>query len=385
MLDKNRILLAMASSGGGHRSAAQALHYAFKNTSKIGNVTVDVVDFFRDGALPVSLFPLLYGEITRISDFAWGLVWDSTNGLLRTRFGLKLLSILNLKRTVDLIDQIRPTCIVSVHPIVTHMVREALLTMDLSIPLYVVVTDMVNIHPAWASKGIKHYFVPTEDASARLVRYGIPMETITTLGVPVHPKFIFDGDKRTQCRISLGIHESLFTVLIVGGGEGTGKIYDHFRVLSESGLDIQLVVICGNNSKLQKRLANIESQVPARIEGYVTNMHEYMHAADLIVTRAGPGIVNEALAAKLPIVLTGFLPGQEEGIPEFLESHGLGIYEPSPEQLPTIVARFINKQEFDKRSLARSVDVQNSQSALLISEQISRDIEITKRDMVTKK
>jgi UDP-N-acetylglucosamine:LPS N-acetylglucosamine transferase len=47
--------------------------------------------------------------------------------------------------------------------------------------------------------------------------------------------------------------------------------------------------------------------------GFVTNMAEYMVAADILITKAGPGTISEAAALSLPVLLTSYLPGQEEG------------------------------------------------------------------------
>ncbi len=44
--------------------------------------------------------------------------------------------------------------------------------------------------------------------------------------------------------------------------------------------------------------------------GFVTNMAEYMVAADLLVSKAGPGTIAEAASLGLPVMLTSFLPGE---------------------------------------------------------------------------
>jgi 1,2-diacylglycerol 3-beta-galactosyltransferase len=70
--------------------------------------------------------------------------------------------------------------------------------------------------------------------------------------------------------------------------------------------------------------------VPAEIFGFVQNMPEMMHASDVIVTKAGPGTISEALACQLPIVLSGYVPGQEEGNIEYVVESGVGMLALSP-------------------------------------------------------
>lgn len=74
----------------------------------------------------------------------------------------------------------------------------------------------------------------------------------------------------------------------------------------------QVVVICGNNAqtcnalKAKKWPPNVR-MVP---KGFCENIDEYMAASDLLVTKAGPGTIAEAMIQGLPCVLSSFLPGQ---------------------------------------------------------------------------
>jgi UDP-N-acetylglucosamine:LPS N-acetylglucosamine transferase len=60
--------------------------------------------------------------------------------------------------------------------------------------------------------------------------------------------------------------------------------------------------------------------------GFVSRMAEYMVAADLLITKAGPGTISEAAALSLPIMLTSYLPGQEEGNVDYVVDGGFGAY-----------------------------------------------------------
>lgn len=50
------------------------------------------------------------------------------------------------------------------------------------------------------------------------------------------------------------------------------------------------------------------------VKGFVSNMAEWMSACNVIVTKAGPGTIAEALICGLPILLNGFIPCQAWGI-----------------------------------------------------------------------
>jgi 1,2-diacylglycerol 3-beta-galactosyltransferase len=53
-------------------------------------------------------------------------------------------------------------------------------------------------------------------------------------------------------------------------------------------------------------------------------MPEMMRASDVIITKAGPGTICEALACGLPIVLSAFVPGQEEGNVTYVTGNHVG-------------------------------------------------------------
>jgi 1,2-diacylglycerol 3-beta-galactosyltransferase len=106
---------------------------------------------------------------------------------------------------------------------------------------------------------------------------------------------------------------------------------------------VQLLVITGRNKRLFVHLQRLRAdlKVPAKIYGFVHNMPEMMHAADVIVTKAGPGSICEALACNLPIILSGFVPGQEEGNVTFVAENGVGVLARSPVDMIDALRRLI--------------------------------------------
>ena len=67
--------------------------------------------------------------------------------------------------------------------------------------------------------------------------------------------------------------------------------------------------------------------------GFVDHMPELMRACDLVVTKAGPGAIAEALATGVPLIITGFLPGQESPNVDFVVESGIGAFAPKEEDL----------------------------------------------------
>ena len=74
------------------------------------------------------------------------------------------------------------------------------------------------------------------------------------------------------------------------------------------------------------------------MKGFVDNMPEWMRAADVVATKAGPGTIAEALCSGLPMLLTSYVPGQERGNVEWVVDIGAGRFVPRIAQLLDAVA-----------------------------------------------
>lgn len=86
-----------------------------------------------------------------------------------------------------------------------------------------------------------------------------------------------------------------------------------------------MVVICGKNQFVKRELESVEwpENVRVIVNGFVKNMDEWMGAVDALVTKAGPGTIAEATIRGLPVMLSGYLPGQEEGnVPYVVDGEG---------------------------------------------------------------
>src|SRR5262249_45758222 len=140
---------------------------------------------------------------------------------------------------------------------------------------------------------------------------------------------------RAENRAALGLDPDLPMILVVGGGEGAGGLAVAARTLLDAALPAQAVIITGRNRALYAQLRELSAfaHMPVHVEGFVTNMPEWMRAADVIVTKAGPGTITEAMACELPIVLTGAIPGQEEGNVNFVLENELGMLAQTPNEL----------------------------------------------------
>jgi 1,2-diacylglycerol 3-beta-galactosyltransferase len=92
----------------------------------------------------------------------------------------------------------------------------------------------------------------------------------------------------------------------------------------------QVAAITGRNERLREELESRTWPQPLRVTGFVENMHVWMAAADLLVTKAGPGTMAEALVVGVPMVLCGAVPGQEPPNVRYAVESGAALWAPEP-------------------------------------------------------
>ena len=85
-------------------------------------------------------------------------------------------------------------------------------------------------------------------------------------------------------------------------------------------------------NKSTSDISSCQKETPSNVIvtplGFITNMAEYMVAADVLITKAGPGTIAEAASVGLPVLATSYLPGQEEGNIDFVIEKKFGAYRP---------------------------------------------------------
>jgi 1,2-diacylglycerol 3-beta-galactosyltransferase len=158
--------------------------------------------------------------------------------------------------------------------------------------------------------------------------------------MPIDPKFATEPETTpAERKTTLGLDPALPTILLVGGGEGAGGLAQAAYALGRLSLHAQMVIVTGRNRTLHTELERDKASfsMPTTVLGFVHNMPELMRASDVVATKAGPGSISEAMACGLPIVLTGYIPGQEEGNVDYVVSNHIGVLARTPEKLTAAV------------------------------------------------
>jgi processive 1,2-diacylglycerol beta-glucosyltransferase len=212
---------------------------------------------------------------------------------------------------------------------------------------------------AWAQPEVDLFLCTHRDLAAELVKAGAPATKIVIPGLPIDP--IFSRlPERDEVRARLSLAGDSPVLLILFGGMGFG---DPRLILSEIAKlqhAFQVVVITGRNARMEKEArARCQGMPRAKVLGWVENMHEWMLAADLMVSKPGGGTLNEGFACGLPMLAIDPLPGNEQRNCQWIEKWGCGVWIKSPANLAPTVARLLARREeleslrAKARSLAR--------------------------------
>jgi 1,2-diacylglycerol 3-beta-galactosyltransferase len=187
-------------------------------------------------------------------------------------------------------------------------------------------------------------------------------------GLPIRPAFSQRFPAKKKLRKSLGLLLDTPAVLLVGGGEGMGPVEKTVDALAATlGASCQVVVVCGRNAKLVETLSN-KSYPPGmavHVKGFVTNMPDLMSACDVIVTKAGPGTISEALICGLPMVLNAYVPCQEEGNIPYVTENGVGVFETNPRKMAQVIEKWLAGGEKELKQLSIKAKALGKPDALL--------------------
>jgi processive 1,2-diacylglycerol beta-glucosyltransferase len=271
-----------------------------------------------------------------------------------------------------LIERMRPSAVVCTHAFPCGVMAAYKREFDPTLPVMGIVTDFV-VHPFWVYKNIDAYAVATPEIRAALIARGIDPAAIGVDGIPVDPRFGARPADRGALRERLGLPRDGAVVLVMGGGLGLGPVASTVRALARSAAAVMPVVIVGKNRALQRRVTEAARRdgTDVRVLGFVGDVPDWMHAADVLVTKPGGLTTSEALAAGTPLVLLRPLPGQEERNAKYLVSHGAALRATRAGELVRMVDAVLAGGDATRRLHAAAAELAHPDAAERIAARIA--------------
>ena len=343
---KKRVLFLLSDTGGGHKASARAIKGAL-DILYPGKFTCEIEDMWTDhGKWPFNQFVPGYQWMARnkIGNWMWKLLYQSSQIPPNRWLTGELAHCVNGRAFEAYMSAYEPDIVVSVHPLCQDVPLRILDRMGggkRKVPFITVVTDLGSASTLWFHKGVDKCCVPGDVCEKIALRKGLKPQQIRKHGLPVRQGFWEAGNRRqssAQTKAQLGL-SNIPTVLVMGGGDGVGPMQEIAKNVGERlgqlAGEYQMVVVCGKNERVQKQVKDRSwpANVKVVTKGFVSNMDDWMVAADLMVTKAGPGTIAEASIVGLPCMLSGFLPGQEEGNVPYVIGNGYGDFSRDPKKI----------------------------------------------------
>jgi processive 1,2-diacylglycerol beta-glucosyltransferase len=280
-----------------------------------------------------ALFRRLYGsaylDLVNAAPHLLGYLYDMIDRPRRpdsVRDGLRrAVERANLKRLeAFLVD--RPwDVVVNTHFLPAEIIGGLRKRRKLSTPQITVTTDF-ETHRLWVNPHSDRYTTATDEGKAYLEYWGVPRESISVTGIPIHPVFA-QNKPRMECLRRQGLVGDRPVVLQLAGGFGVGPIERLFQGLLEIETPLEVVAVCGKNEKVRRKLEKVG--VPARhrakVLGFTTDMDEQMCAADLVVSKPGGLTTSEILAKGAAFAIVNPIPGQESRNSDYLLENGAAV------------------------------------------------------------
>jgi UDP-N-acetylglucosamine:LPS N-acetylglucosamine transferase len=368
-----KILIISSDTGGGHRSAAQALSEGMKSFWNGKSIAVRVIKAVEESHKITRRGVKLYNWLLKNKQH-----WMKYLYWFINRFQPERSSFM-LNKTVGFckiqFEKWFPHIVVSVHPMTQHVFARILKELNLldKIPLVTVVTDpCYGFWKGWACDDVSLYLVANEEAKQQLIDYGISEGKIKIAGMPVNPKFSpVDEIIAKKARRAFGLDEDKFTVFVNAGYVGGGNIHKIFRELVSGELDVQAIFLAGKNEELKKEAEEIAktANFPVRVIGYSDEVEKIMHSANVMISKLGGLTTFEALSCHLPIIADVTTPPmpQEKGTATLLGKRGAGILlDKVSDIVPTIKTLTIDHQKYaDLKEATRHLVVPNSTKKII--------------------
>ena len=321
------ILIFTASTGGGHKRAAAAIKAKINDVSPQTNVTV--IDGMKAiGKVYNKAVTKGYHIMATKTPEFYGKMYRLTDEKKPVAKAIMKSNEMYANKLLESIEEYDPDIIIICHPFITNMVSYVKEKGKLDVKAISLITDY-DSHRTYISPYIEAFVLAEPQMAKKLLEeYKVPESKIYPLGIPTFDSFAKNETREELCKRER-LDPEIPTVLLMAGSFGVTGVLDFYEQLAQTGENIQMIVITGRNIKLfdhfDKKIQELDSSRNTKLLYFVDNVEDYMHIADLIVTKPGGLTVTESIACHLPMAIYSAYPGQEKDNVDFLLNQNAAV------------------------------------------------------------
>ncbi len=251
---------------------------------------------------------------------------------------------------VDYWKKSRPDMVVSIVPNFNRAIGESLGKALPGTPLVTIITDIADYPPHfWMERQKQHFIVGSDKAVSQALEMGHSPEMVHRVsGMILNPRFYemepLPPAARRQARAALGLDPELPVGLVLFGGQGAAVMCDIASQLQ----DRQLILICGKNEKLGRKLGSLPHRAAIFVEGFTKEVPRYMQLADYFIGKPGPASISEAVAMRLPVIVetNAWTLPQERYNAVWVREQGVGMVLPNFRHIDRAVTEMLEPAAF---------------------------------------
>jgi processive 1,2-diacylglycerol beta-glucosyltransferase len=246
------------------------------------------------------------------------------DGLTRLRHSLR-----------DVLRGMEPDVVVSTCPIYGFLIEEIYRDgRRRDFTLISLVTDAVVKDSPWPRTTCDYFAVANEAAARVLAGAGVPDKKIEVFGFPVQfrPKGRLAREITPPDLTTRGRPRILY--LINSARKKSPKLLD--RLLEHPDWDVTVSV--GRDTALDEMARARAATAPERMEvignmSHRRRMPQLLREHHVVISKAEAGIVQEAIAARCPMIVPKIASGQEEGNFSLLREANAGVFAEKPKEV----------------------------------------------------
>jgi processive 1,2-diacylglycerol beta-glucosyltransferase len=299
-----RVLVVSASIGEGHDLPARFL------VADLLARRPDAVAPIEDGLRAAGRIPerLILGGSSFHSQLG-NVLYDAEYALMThvppVRRGVSRAGeLLGARGLLRLVEAHRPDAIVSTYPGTTEVYGRLRLQGRLGVPLVSAITDLAALR-WWSHPGVDLHLIthPESEPEVRAIA-GSRTRIVAARGMN-DPRFA-TPPSRAEGRRMLGLPAEGKVVVVSGGGWGVGDVEG--AVTTALALEgAHVVVMCGRNDPLRRRLAARFGRVPrVTLLGFTTEVPALFVGADALIHSTAGLTVLEAWSVGCPVISYGW-------------------------------------------------------------------------------
>jgi processive 1,2-diacylglycerol beta-glucosyltransferase len=334
---QKKILILTAGFGDGHNAAARSLRDAIELVDE--EACTEVLDLFADSYGAFNTFARKsYLGIVQYAPKLWSGIYSlMENPLVEKQLG----GFTRLQTTLEkVLAETQPDCVVSTYPVYAHVLKKIYGDNNRPFRFITIVTDSITVNSAWYRAPSDFLCVANEETAEVLKKNGVPAKQIKALGFPVSP--VFAHSTLPELPMPVGDEPRRVLYLINTGKKKAGKAIDRLIDLD----NVHLTICAGRDPELRAQLVERTRDHADRVRvlGWTNQIPELMMSHHLVISKAGGATVQEAIAARCPMIVNQVIPGQEEGNAELISHGGLGaITERNREVAELVENAFANR------------------------------------------